>query len=46
LPIRDAAGYGIITSLLGLFSQGGDDDVDRYLQDVLLLEGDGIGAEA
>jgi N12 class adenine-specific DNA methylase len=44
--IRGVWGYGIITTLLGLFFDGGDDDVDRFLQDALLLEGDGIGPAA
>jgi hypothetical protein len=44
--IKGVWGYGIITTLLGLFFEGGDDDVDRYLQDMLLVEGDGAGAAA
>ena len=40
-------GYGVITAALAILTPGADDeDIDRYLQNALLLEGDGIGAAA
>lgn len=40
-------GYGIATMLLGMLVPGADDeDIDRMLQNALLIEGDGMGAAA
>ena len=39
-------GYGLITWLLGAFFEGGDDEVDEWLQDSLLLSGDSTGVAA
>lgn len=38
--IRGVWGYALITSLLALFLPGDDDDLDAWLQDALLFEGD------
>ena len=39
-------GYGLITTLLGLFSGGDDDDIDEWLHDALLMEGNSTGTAA
>lgn len=44
--IRGVWGYALITSLLALFFPGDDDDMDAWLQDALLMEGDGMGVAA
>ncbi|WP_282028124.1 PLxRFG domain-containing protein [Paracoccus marcusii] len=38
--IRGVWGYALITSMLALFLPGDDDDLDAWLQDALLFEGD------
>lgn len=46
--IRGVWGYGLLMMLLGAFLPGADDgdDVDEWLQDALLMEGDGPGVAA
>ena len=44
--IRGVWGYGLLTMLLGLAFGADDDDVDEFLQDALLIEGDGPGVAA
>lgn len=44
--IRGVWGYGLVMTLLGLFFPGGGDDADEWLQDALLIEGDGAGPAA
>lgn len=46
--IRGVWGYALITSLLSLFMPGADDgdDIDAWLQDALLMEGDDPGTAA
>ncbi|WP_104019135.1 PLxRFG domain-containing protein [Roseovarius nitratireducens] len=39
-------GYGLITMLLSMFFPGDDDDIDEWLHDALLLEGNGMGTAA
>ncbi|MCA1774963.1 MAG: PLxRFG domain-containing protein [Loktanella sp.] len=39
-------GYGLITMLMALFFPGDDDDIDEWLHDALLLEGNGTGTAA
>lgn len=43
--IRGVWGYTLLTTLIGMFFPGfdDDDDVDEWLQDALLLKGDGAG---
>lgn len=46
--IRGVWGYAILTTLLAMFLPGADDgdDVDEWLQDALLMDGDGAGVAA
>lgn len=44
--IKGTWGYGIIMLLAGLFFPGGGDDAEKWLQDSLLVEGDGPGIAA
>lgn len=44
--IRGVWGYGMLMTLLGLFLPGGADDQDEWLQDALLMNGDGPGVAA
>ncbi|SEN87057.1 hypothetical protein SAMN04489859_102010 [Paracoccus alcaliphilus] len=46
--IRGVWGYALLTGLLSLFFPGADDsdDIDAWLQDALLIEGDGLGVAA
>lgn len=44
--IRGAWGYGLLMMLLGMFFPGGGDDAEEWLQDALLMEGDGPGVAA
>ena len=44
--IRGVWGYGLLTMLLAAFFPGDDDDVDAWLQDALLMEGDTPGVAA
>lgn len=41
--IRGVWGYGLLTGLLALFFPGDGDDMDEWLQDALLMEGDDLG---
>lgn len=46
--IRGVWGYALLTTLLSWFMPGADDgdDIDEWLQDALLMEGDGVGTAA
>jgi hypothetical protein len=44
--IKGVWGYGLLAMLLGAFLPGDDDDLDNWLQDALLVEGDGPGVAA
>ncbi|TNE66850.1 MAG: PLxRFG domain-containing protein [Rhodobacteraceae bacterium] len=44
--IRGVWGYGLIMSLMALFFPGTGDDMDEWLQDALLMEGDDMGTAA
>lgn len=44
--IKGVWGYGLLMMLLGIFFPGGDDDAEKWLQDALLVEGDGLGTAA
>lgn len=45
--IKGVWGYGLLMMLLGMFVPGADDDdIEEWLQDALLMEGDGLGVAA
>jgi N12 class adenine-specific DNA methylase len=45
--IRGTWGYGLLMMLLGMLAPGADDDdLKEWLQDALLMEGDGMGVAA
>lgn len=45
--IKGVWGYGLIMAMLGMFFPGGDgDDLEEWLQDALLMEGDSPGTAA
>ena len=44
--IKGAYGYGIIMLLLSMFFPGDSDDIEEWMQDALLMEGDSIGVAA
>lgn len=44
--IKGTWGFGLIMSLLALFSEGDDDDMAAALTDALLLEGEDMGSKA
>ena len=46
--IRGVWGYGLLTMIMGMIGLGGEDDdeVDAWLQDALIVEGQGGGAAA
>lgn len=44
--IKGVWGFGILSMLLGAFLPGDDDDFENWLQDALLIEGDGAGVAA
>lgn len=44
--IKGTYGYGIIMLLLSMFFPGDSDDIEEWLQDALLMEGDGLGTAA
>lgn len=44
--IRGTWGYGLAMSLLAVFFPGDDDDIEKWLQDALLVEGDDMGSAA
>lgn len=41
--IKGTYGYGIIMLLLSMFFPGDSDDIEEWLQDALLMEGDSLG---
>ena len=41
--IKGVWGFGLLSMLLGAFLPGDDDDFENWLQDALLVEGDGAG---
>ncbi|ARJ70433.1 PLxRFG domain-containing protein [Paracoccus contaminans] len=44
--IRGVWGYALLTTLLSMFLPGDDDDLDAWLQDALLFEGDSLPTTA
>ncbi|WP_417261691.1 PLxRFG domain-containing protein [Celeribacter sp.] len=46
--VRGVWGYGLMTALIAMFPGGAEDgdDVDEWLQDALLMEGDDLGTAA
>lgn len=44
--IRGVWGYALVTTLLSMFLPGDDDDLDAWLQDALLMEGDSMPVAA
>lgn len=44
--IKGVWGFGILSMLLGALLPGDDDDFENWLQDALLIEGDGAGVAA
>ncbi|UFM64251.1 PLxRFG domain-containing protein [Paracoccus sp. MA] len=44
--IKGVWGFGILSMLLGAVLPGDDDDFENFLQDALLIEGDGAGVAA
>lgn len=44
--IKGVWGFGLLSMLLGAFLPGDDDDFENWLQDALLVEGDGPGVAA
>lgn len=44
--IKGVWGYGILMGLLGVFFPGDGDDVEEWLQDALLMDGDDLGTAA